>query len=243
MNLRASPGFWSFSMGVVGGLAGFLGPMFLNPEANQGPLLGLAITGPGGALVGLVLGYLFRFLPLTDIMRTQALLACWTLLGVGTLWFCLPEPRVLTRVVDGTIESCRPAGELMPSRIAHWEQRIAAVSYTQPRDHWREDTRRMLRETPGVLVELKVDRSNVIVQHRRPWDAGKITAQGWKRMNASREYFGGGTCDSYPRGKHVMLAPAGEGSRQWPPDDLPNFLGVQVLGPVSVPHRALISGN
>ena len=39
--------------GAVGFLAGFLGPIVLNPEANQGPLLGIFITGPLGFVFGL----------------------------------------------------------------------------------------------------------------------------------------------------------------------------------------------
>jgi hypothetical protein len=93
MALRRSVGFWSLSLGLVGGTAGFLGPMLLNPDANQGPLLGLFITGPGGALAGTVLGHVFRFLPFSDSVRGQALLLSCTLLGLGTLWFALPEAR------------------------------------------------------------------------------------------------------------------------------------------------------
>lgn len=40
---------------VLGGLGfalGFFGPMFLAPQANQGPLLGIFITGPVGLLLG-----------------------------------------------------------------------------------------------------------------------------------------------------------------------------------------------
>jgi hypothetical protein len=45
----------------VGGIAfliGFVGPMILAPGANQGPLLGIFITGPLGLLVGLGWGLL-----------------------------------------------------------------------------------------------------------------------------------------------------------------------------------------
>lgn len=95
MALRRSVGFWSLSLGVVGGAAGFFGPMLLNPDASQGPLLGLFITGPGGALAGTVLGHLFRFLPFSDSIRGQALILACTLLGLGTLWYALPETRRL----------------------------------------------------------------------------------------------------------------------------------------------------
>ena len=46
---------------VVGGLcfvAGFFGPMIVAPDANQGPLLGIFITGPAGLVLGLLWGAL-----------------------------------------------------------------------------------------------------------------------------------------------------------------------------------------
>ena len=39
-------------VGATGFVVGFFGPMIFTPEANQGPLLGLFITGPLGAVVG-----------------------------------------------------------------------------------------------------------------------------------------------------------------------------------------------
>jgi hypothetical protein len=39
---------------AIGFVLGFFGPMLIAPAANQGPLLGLFITGPAGALIGLV---------------------------------------------------------------------------------------------------------------------------------------------------------------------------------------------
>ena len=44
---------------AVGALAfalGFFGPIWLTPAANQGPLLGIFITGPLGLVLGLLLG-------------------------------------------------------------------------------------------------------------------------------------------------------------------------------------------
>lgn len=39
-------------VGTVGFLGGFFGPMILAPDANQGPLLGIFVTGPLGFLLG-----------------------------------------------------------------------------------------------------------------------------------------------------------------------------------------------
>lgn len=46
----------AFVLGGIGFAAGFFGPMVFAPEANQGPLLGIFITGPGGFLLGLAYG-------------------------------------------------------------------------------------------------------------------------------------------------------------------------------------------
>ena len=46
-------------VGGIGFAAGFLGPIVFAPDANQGPLLGIFITGPIGFLVGLAWG-IFR---------------------------------------------------------------------------------------------------------------------------------------------------------------------------------------
>lgn len=44
------------ALGALGFARGFFGPIILAPEANQGPLLGIFITGPAEFLLGLVLG-------------------------------------------------------------------------------------------------------------------------------------------------------------------------------------------
>jgi len=49
---------------IVGGtcfLAGFLGPMILTPQANQGPLVGIFITGPIGLVFGIIIGYVYAY--------------------------------------------------------------------------------------------------------------------------------------------------------------------------------------
>lgn len=43
-------------LGLIGFAAGFFGPMILTPEANQGPMLGIFITGPAGFVIGLIGG-------------------------------------------------------------------------------------------------------------------------------------------------------------------------------------------
>lgn len=47
---------WGVILGVIGFVGGFVGPLIFTPEANQGPLLGIFITGPLGFVLGLVVG-------------------------------------------------------------------------------------------------------------------------------------------------------------------------------------------
>jgi len=44
-------------VGSVGFAAGFFGPIIFMPDSNQGPLLGIFITGPLGFVVGAVGGF------------------------------------------------------------------------------------------------------------------------------------------------------------------------------------------
>ena len=42
--------------GLVGLLGGYLGPLIWSPDSNQGPLLGIFITGPLGFVMGVIGG-------------------------------------------------------------------------------------------------------------------------------------------------------------------------------------------
>jgi hypothetical protein len=46
-------------LGGIGFVAGFFGPIILTPNANQGPLLGIFVTGPLGFVLGAVIGWLY----------------------------------------------------------------------------------------------------------------------------------------------------------------------------------------
>ncbi len=54
--LARSTGYWALVVGAVGFVGGFFGPMIFAPGANQGPLLGILITGPLGLLIGAIGG-------------------------------------------------------------------------------------------------------------------------------------------------------------------------------------------
>ena len=50
--------FGGIIVGGIGFVAGFVGPIIFTPESNQGPLLGIFITGPLGFIIGALAGCL-----------------------------------------------------------------------------------------------------------------------------------------------------------------------------------------
>ncbi|HZZ41306.1 MAG TPA: hypothetical protein VFE58_00075 [Tepidisphaeraceae bacterium] len=54
--LIASIAYGAILLGSIGFVAGFFGPIILTPDSNQGPLIGIFITGPAGALIGAIAG-------------------------------------------------------------------------------------------------------------------------------------------------------------------------------------------
>jgi len=58
-SLASSVAYGALVTGGVGFSAGFFGPIIFTPEANQGPLLGIFITGPLGFLLGGIGGFVY----------------------------------------------------------------------------------------------------------------------------------------------------------------------------------------
>lgn len=234
---------WPLLLGGVGFGAGFFGPIALNPEANQGPMVGLFITGPGGVIAGLLLGAFVQLLPLRAGRRWQLLFGVGALYGLATLYFCLPEPRPRGSVIEAEVARCRPAAEALPAAIDYWDKRIAAVTWSPPRAGWRDEARTMVASDPSVVLTLRVLRENPLMEGRKPWNRGRLTAEGWRDVGGEREYFArfaGGDCAAYPTGVKAQYYPGWTASGDWPPKDLPNFLNLLVLGPVPARYAALV---
>ena len=82
----------ALALGTTGFLSGFLGPIALSPEANQGPLLGIFITGPGGALLGVLLGAALGALGVSKATFRNVLVGTCVLGAITTLFFSTPQP-------------------------------------------------------------------------------------------------------------------------------------------------------
>jgi hypothetical protein len=242
---------WGVALGGAGFIAGFFGPIALNPEANQGPLLGIFITGPGGLLGGFVLGAIFRFLPVKNVTRLQALAAACVVLSVGTLYFCLPEPAVRAYVIDAQVEGCASPTRSFDAALANWEEAVARTTWYTPPADWKTTARRNVERDSGVVLTMHIARRATIYQHRKPWNDGLITAGPWVALDGSERYYAsdeGSSCAGYLARARDLYTPfsnssssPNEPARVWPPTETTGFLGLMELGPVPAEYRQLLN--
>jgi len=236
------------ALGVTGFVAGFFGPIALNPEANQGPLLGIFITGPLGALAGLAIGALFRFLPVSSTLRHRTLAGLCAALGIGTLYACLPEPAVRGYVIEAHLEACSSPAQAFSASLAEWEDAVERVTWATPPANWKDTARRNVERDTGAVLTMRVARRTSIYEHRKPWNSGRRTAGPWVAVDEAERYYvsdAGAACASYAARGRELYTPFSDStydapSREWPPTDTTGFLGLMELGPVPAEYRQLL---
>ena len=228
---------WLLIPAAVGFAAGFFGTIIFSPDANQGPLLGIFITGPGGAALGLALGLVVRILRLLPGPQWTVLTATCAVIFVGALLLSFPEPSIEGYVIDGEIVHCTPPVQVIDRAVEHWEK-VAGVS---ARAGWQADALRSASLDAGVVLELREVRRLAVYRHRKPWDRGRITTRLRSDTTETRRYYAryaGGACEAYPpEVRTLYFAQSGSvprsGPREWPPtSDVAAFLGLNVLVPV-----------
>jgi hypothetical protein len=241
---------WAAVLGCTGFAAGFFGPIALNPEANQGPLVGILITGPLGALAGLVLGAMFRFLPVTDRLRSRALVSTSAVLALGTLYYCLPDPKVRGYVIEAEVEDCTEPARAFTTALAEWEQAVARTTWATPPAGWKDTARRNVERDPGMVLTMRVVRRSTVHEHRKPWNAGRLTASPWAARDEAERYYARDAdrnCAAYrARGRDLYTpftdSPSDriEPGAVWPPADTTGFLRLMELKPVPPEYRRLL---
>jgi hypothetical protein len=244
---------WIGMLGGLGFAAGFFGPMLLNPGANQGPMAGLFITGPGGAVAGAILGLVFRVLPVSAAARTRALHACTAVLVLGTLWACLPEPEVLGYVVDASVTDCARPADSSQEALARWQAAAARAAHVTLPPDWQQRAVDNLQRDPGAVLTLDVARRAPILEHRKPWNAGRRELGAWSPGNASQRYYAnddGADCRAYLARLRQLYLPFDATARRapgatpvWPPVDTTGFLSLLTLGPPPDDYRRLLAGR
>ena len=234
---------WAIVLGIVGFVCGFVGPMVFSPDANQGPMLGIFITGPGGALLGAILGVIVGATRPPAAIAAKALVVVSVALAAVCLYFSMPEPKYYANVVDAEIVGCGTPDTIKDRAMEYWDDRVAKVTWAPPRAGWKQDFDRMVAASPGVVLDVRVLRESKLYENRKPWNRGTFVAQPWGTGDAPSQYFArfaGGSCESYPTGQHAIYLGTGEDAKLWPSEVLSNFLDLQVLEPLPARFRSVV---
>jgi hypothetical protein len=234
----------------VGFAAGFFGPIALNPDANQGPLVGLFITGPGGAAAGLVVGAILNVARISRAVQMKVLGAACAVLGVGTLFYCLPEPTKVAHIIDATVAECAPPKEFARDALARWEPAVARAAWHSPDPNWKSNALSNLEHASGVVLTMQVARQATLYRHRKPWSSGKLFISEWSTPTEMQRYYAtdeGRSCGAYLSRERQLYTPFTDSPadsiaapREWPPTDVTSFLSLMELGPVPEGYRQYI---
>jgi hypothetical protein len=248
---RPAAFLWILILGAAGFLAGFVGPMIVAPDANQGPLVGIFISGPGGVILGVILLAISRGLRIAPPRQWQILLGAAALLAVVTIVCVMPSPQLLGYIVDARIDACSTPAESTDRAIQYWEKRMAPYPSTPPRTGWKEEARANLRDDSGVVIETAVTRRKRVYEGRKLWNKGRILARGWYDVNQQKKFYArpaSGSCAEYPAGTRVVDFIEYDNSvkafsaEDWPPREIPDFLDLQTIAPVPEEYRQFV-GN
>jgi hypothetical protein len=234
---------WAVVLGLVGFVCGFVGPMVFSPDANQGPMLGIFITGPGGALLGAMLGVIVGAARPPVAVAAKALVVAAAAVAAVCLYFSMPEPRYYANVVDAEIVGCAAPDSLKDKAFEYWNGEVAKIARPPSHASWKEDFDGMVARFPGVVLDVRIARETKLYENRKPWNRGAFIAQPWGNGDAPSQYFArfaGGSCETYPVGQHELYLANGEDAKLWPPEVLSNFLDLQVLEPLPARFRSVV---
>lgn len=242
-NAPRPPGLkWPLLLGAAGFAAGFFGPTIFDRDANQGPLVGILITGPAGAALGLLLLAVFT-LARTGAHTQWRLLKGTAVAGVLLILVLVqPQPALRGYVLDLQVRSCTELAGAQARVIGYWQERIAQVNWAAARPGWQQDMRQTLGAAPGVIVDVALRKQLSVWERRKPWDRGELFATAGR--NAPDEhafYHPGGTCANLSPGSLLRAFEKYElnGRIQppsdWPPRELEQILPVSPIA--AVPAR------
>lgn len=221
-------------MGAAGFLAGFFGPIAIEPGANQGPLLGIFITGPLGVVAGAILGVLIpRIVQERFRLRILLAVAASTFFGVLAGIVCLRGPEFVGRLYSAEITNQRTAVELLPSAIKKWEDMAKQYAHA-PKAGWQDDRSKMINTAGGNIVTLR----NVTVWHvhrqRKPWNKGRLTFTAQPPEAERNAYLASSV---QPDSPGWFLSQSAGVPAEWPPRNVGDFLGVVEIIPAPPEFR------
>jgi len=230
---------WAIVLGIVGLSTGFIGPIVLSPESNQGPLVGIFFSGPAGALLGAVLGMLAGFFALPPRTNARILSATAVALAAATLYFCVPQARRVADIVEGETRSCASAESLKATTVS----RLGAIEASRPDRRstgWSEAFDQARHKNPGVVINVQVQRARQVFEAQAPWNRGALQAGPWSAPDVSTSYFvERSDCTSSPIGTKSAFGLRGN-IGIWRPSGIAEMLDMKIAEPLPPRYASFV---
>jgi hypothetical protein len=234
------PFLFAALLGGIGFVCGFLGPIALNPNANQGPLLGIFITGPLFAIGGLLLGFVLAAVKPQPIVVRGALFISAIFVTLCTLYLCLPEDQISCFITEIEVVNCQQPAPLVEQKVTFWEGETKRVTWVTTRQGWKEDIPRMLRDDPGLIITVRVLRRRDIYTKQKPWNRGQYYVTHWKAMDYRQECYlhtKSASCAVFQPGTRFIYLLDYDHSQEWPPKTISGYLQLPYLTEVPIAYQ------
>lgn len=232
---------WVLVLGGCGLVAGIWGPIRFNPQFQMGPLIGVFITGPLGAILGLVGYFVSRWLDWPMSTQWRAIAAVGTLLVAGTILSSFPGPEFKAFIVNGVVERCRPVSDLRDELIVEWQTRVDNIKSTEPAPGWQQAMTSTIESASGIVVNTRITHRSEIRVQRKPWNRGTLIAIDRTKADDHVVFLdetAGASCANYASGKllesfvdFVTSRPVRD-SNDWPPTEISRIITHLELKPV-----------
>jgi len=229
-------------LGVVGFLAGYIGPLILRPDANQGPLLGIFITGPLGFFAGFCLWFLSRVFSWSLVTQRK-----WLGVGCGVLVMTVvavalaPKPDWVGWIYEVEVMHCRAVHTETENVLVDWRRRIADADGLPARPGWPEEVKRVLKEDTGSLVDVKILGEKSVKKERSFFNKESWVAYAiMDKVVRTKTFYIAQPCASLPSGTtgtyfvSSKFNVKADKDRPWPPVGVGDLLFKASLLPV--PH-------
>lgn len=222
-----------FSIGCIVGSAGlipgFYLPIFLNPGANQGPFLGLFVTGPTSFVCGIIIGIVFQIFNFKRVTKIIILSPIVTAIICWTTVLSLPEDLLLSRNISGEILHRSNPIERLNSRIKWWDELIKNEAYIRPTLDWKGKIKNIFETEQGCLVTVNVHALRMTNLRKRPWNSGDTIVIDKGENGREELYIRGCSCSEIRETNLDYNVIEVEFDSVSPPLNIAAFLGVNSL--------------
>ncbi len=228
---------WALVLGLAGFAAGFFGPLIFSPDANQGPLVGILISGPAGVVLGLLLQGICTVFKVTALTQWRLLSATAALGALAVLLSVQPAPALLGYVMDLEVRSCATPIAVEDRIVQYWSKRVANVTWATPRPGWQQEMHETLVAATGAMLEASVVKRTAVWEQRKPWNRGRLFSAPAAGSTETGSFFDPqATCEDFPEGREFTAWEKQERNpvapTDWPPRGLFQIIDVSTLVPV-----------